>query len=79
MAERGKLKVWCNKYDNLLAENLEENFNVVSFQSVSAYSGHYRPTDENLSIFLAFLQNSGVNLEEVKVKIQYNSSCIQVA
>ncbi|PIN08715.1 hypothetical protein CDL12_18704 [Handroanthus impetiginosus] len=35
-------------------------------KSVSAYSGHYRPTDENLSIFLAFLRNSGVNLEEVK-------------
>ncbi|KAI3458868.1 hypothetical protein Pfo_015531 [Paulownia fortunei] len=35
-------------------------------KSVSAYSGHYRPTDENLSIFLAFLQNSGVNLEEVQ-------------
>ncbi|KAG6433054.1 hypothetical protein SASPL_104659 [Salvia splendens] len=36
-------------------------------KSVSAYSGHYRPTDENLSIFLAFLQKSGVKLEDVKV------------
>ncbi|KAL0427942.1 UNVERIFIED_CONTAM: IQ domain-containing protein IQM3 [Sesamum latifolium] len=37
-----------------------------SLKSISAYSGHYRPTDENLSIFLAFLQNSGVNLAEVQ-------------
>ncbi|KAH6755128.1 IQ calmodulin-binding motif family protein [Perilla frutescens var. hirtella] len=37
-------------------------------KSVSAYSGHYRPTDESLSIFLTFLQNSGVKLEEVQVK-----------
>ncbi|XP_042021677.1 IQ domain-containing protein IQM3-like isoform X4 [Salvia splendens] len=36
-------------------------------KSVSAYSGHYRPTDENLSIFLAFLQKSGVKLEDVKI------------
>ncbi|KAL9164174.1 hypothetical protein ABFS82_06G088000 [Erythranthe guttata] len=35
-------------------------------KSVSAYSGHYRPTDENLTIFLAFLQRSGVNLEDVR-------------
>ncbi|KAL8551759.1 hypothetical protein ACS0TY_000723 [Phlomoides rotata] len=32
-------------------------------KSVSAYSGHYRPTDENLRIFLTFLKNNGVNLE----------------
>lgn len=42
-------------------------------QSVSAYSGHYRPTDENLSVFLAFLKNNGVNLELVKVKFSYSS------
>ncbi|KAA8539159.1 hypothetical protein F0562_025851 [Nyssa sinensis] len=36
-------------------------------KSVSAYSGHYRPTDENLSSFLAFLKDNGVNLEEVQV------------
>uniref|UniRef100_A0A5B6YPS0 IQ domain-containing protein IQM3-like n=1 Tax=Davidia involucrata TaxID=16924 RepID=A0A5B6YPS0_DAVIN len=35
-------------------------------KSVSAYSGHYRPTDENLSSFLAFLKDNGVNLEEVQ-------------
>ncbi|KAK4385498.1 IQ domain-containing protein IQM3 [Sesamum angolense] len=38
-----------------------------SLKSISAYSGHYRPTDANLSIFLAFLQNSGVNLDKVQV------------
>ncbi|CAL5343185.1 unnamed protein product [Camellia sinensis] len=36
-------------------------------KSVSAYSGHYRPTNENLSIFIAFLKDNGINLEEVKV------------
>ncbi|XP_057804062.1 IQ domain-containing protein IQM3-like isoform X2 [Salvia miltiorrhiza] len=35
-------------------------------KSVSAYSGHYRPTDESLGIFLTFLQNSGVKLGDVK-------------
>ncbi|KAL0322133.1 UNVERIFIED_CONTAM: IQ domain-containing protein IQM3 [Sesamum calycinum] len=38
-----------------------------SLKSISAYSGHYRPTDANLSIFLAFLQTSGVNLDKVQV------------
>ncbi|KAL0317243.1 UNVERIFIED_CONTAM: IQ domain-containing protein IQM3 [Sesamum angustifolium] len=38
-----------------------------SLKSISAYSGHYRPTDANLSIFLAFLQNSGVKLDKVQV------------
>ncbi|GLT93302.1 hypothetical protein SLE2022_111010 [Rubroshorea leprosula] len=37
------------------------------FKSVSAYSGHYRPTNENLSSFLDFLEDSGVNLNEVQV------------
>ncbi|XP_059443525.1 IQ domain-containing protein IQM3-like [Corylus avellana] len=36
-------------------------------KSVSAYSGHYRPTDENLGTFLAFLKENGVNLDEVQV------------
>ncbi|KAL3520865.1 hypothetical protein ACH5RR_019014 [Cinchona calisaya] len=35
-------------------------------KSVSAYSGHYRPTNENLGIFLAFLKDKGVNLEKVQ-------------
>lgn len=37
------------------------------FQSISTDSGHYRPTNENLGIFLAFLRDKGVNLEEVQV------------
>ncbi|KAF3772884.1 IQ domain-containing protein [Nymphaea thermarum] len=37
-------------------------------KKVSAYSGHYRPTDENLDIFLAFLRENGVNLDEVEVR-----------
>lgn len=48
------------------------------FQSVSAYSGHYRPTDESLSIFLDFLQNSGVKLEDVKVNGFTQPSMLEV-
>lgn len=44
------------------------------FQSVSAYSGHYRPTDENLGSFLAFLKENGVNLDEVQVHNSYTMS-----
>ncbi|KAF3779046.1 IQ domain-containing protein [Nymphaea thermarum] len=33
---------------------------------VSADSGHYRPTDENLDIFLEFLRENGVSLDEVE-------------
>ncbi|XP_030965955.1 IQ domain-containing protein IQM3-like isoform X2 [Quercus lobata] len=36
-------------------------------KSVSAYSGHYRPTAENLGSFLAFLDENGINLDEVQV------------
>ncbi|KAF5470092.1 hypothetical protein F2P56_010635 [Juglans regia] len=36
-------------------------------KSVSAYSGHYRPTDENLGSFLAFLKENGISLDEVQV------------
>ncbi|KAL6327098.1 hypothetical protein AAG906_014342 [Vitis piasezkii] len=36
-------------------------------RSVSAYSGHYRPTDGNLSSFLVFLKEHGVNLDGVQV------------
>ncbi|KAG7946284.1 hypothetical protein I3843_14G032000 [Carya illinoinensis] len=35
--------------------------------SVSAYSGHYRPTDENLGSFLAFLKENGISLDELQV------------
>ncbi|XP_010242608.1 PREDICTED: IQ domain-containing protein IQM3-like [Nelumbo nucifera] len=37
-------------------------------KSISAYSGHYRPTDENLDGFLAFLGDNGVNINEVQIK-----------
>ncbi|KAL5733663.1 hypothetical protein ACOSQ2_033355 [Xanthoceras sorbifolium] len=36
-------------------------------RSVSAYSGHYRPTTENLGSFLDFLKEKGVNFDEVQV------------
>lgn len=36
-------------------------------QSISAYSGHYRPTDERLDSFLSILAQNGVNLNEVEV------------
>lgn len=38
-----------------------------AFQSISAYSGHYRPTDDRLDSFLSFLQENGVYLNEVQV------------
>ncbi|PSS04973.1 IQ domain-containing protein [Actinidia chinensis var. chinensis] len=36
-------------------------------KSISAYSGHYHPTDENLNNFLAFLKENGINLQGVQV------------
>ncbi|CAM8980400.1 unnamed protein product [Rhodiola kirilowii] len=36
-------------------------------KSISAYSGHYRPTDESLDIFMSYLSESGVNLKEVQI------------
>uniref|UniRef100_A0A7N0V114 IQ domain-containing protein IQM3-like n=1 Tax=Kalanchoe fedtschenkoi TaxID=63787 RepID=A0A7N0V114_KALFE len=36
-------------------------------KSISAYSGHYRPTDDSLKTFMSYLSRSGVNLEEVKI------------
>lgn len=38
-----------------------------AFQSISAYSGHYRPTDDRLDSFLSFLQENGVYLNEVQI------------
>ncbi|KAK4419349.1 IQ domain-containing protein IQM3 [Sesamum alatum] len=35
---------------------------------ISAYSGHYKPTDERLSSFLSFLQENGVNLDDVEIR-----------
>ncbi|KAL9422379.1 hypothetical protein AB3S75_034616 [Citrus x aurantiifolia] len=45
--------------------------------SVSAYSGHYRPSNENLDSFLAFLKENGVDAGEVQVisATEDNESC----
>ncbi|OMO68283.1 putative calmodulin binding protein [Corchorus olitorius] len=37
-------------------------------KSISAYSGHYKPTDDSLESFLSFLKENGVNLSEVEVR-----------
>ncbi|XP_060177020.1 IQ domain-containing protein IQM3-like [Lycium barbarum] len=37
-------------------------------KSISAYSGHYRPTDDRLDSFLSVLKEKGVNLDEVEIK-----------
>ncbi|XP_004249442.1 IQ domain-containing protein IQM3 [Solanum lycopersicum] len=37
-------------------------------KSISAYSGHYRPTDDSLNSFLSFLKENGVNLDEAEIK-----------
>ena len=37
------------------------------FQSIWAYSGHYKPTAENLSNFMNFLEENGVDLKEIEV------------
>lgn len=39
-----------------------------TLKSISAYSGHYRPTDERLDSFLSFLKHNGVNLDEVEIR-----------
>ncbi|KAK6290121.1 hypothetical protein POUND7_001662 [Theobroma cacao] len=36
-------------------------------KSISAYSGHYRPTEDSLKSFLSFLKENGVNLSEVEI------------
>ncbi|PON42835.1 IQ motif, EF-hand binding site [Parasponia andersonii] len=38
-----------------------------TLKSISAYSGHYRPTDDRLDTFLSFLKENGVNLNEVQI------------
>ncbi|MCD9637693.1 IQ domain-containing protein iqm3 [Datura stramonium] len=37
-------------------------------KSISAYSGHYRPTEDRLDSFLSFLNENGVNLDEVEIR-----------
>ena len=39
----------------------------LTFQSISAYSGHYRPADDSLDSFLSYLKENGVKLDEVEV------------
>lgn len=36
-------------------------------QTVSAYSGHYRPSDDSLDTFLSFLRENAVSLDGVEV------------
>ncbi|KAL7137410.1 hypothetical protein ABFS83_10G090300 [Erythranthe nasuta] len=46
-------------------------------KSISAYSGHYKPTDDSLDTFKLFLQENGVNLDQVeiqKAKDDYDNS-----
>ncbi|XP_010683780.2 IQ domain-containing protein IQM3 [Beta vulgaris subsp. vulgaris] len=37
-------------------------------KSISAYSGHYRPTDDRLDTFLSFLMENGLDLDEVEIQ-----------
>ncbi|KAL5725816.1 IQ domain-containing protein iqm3 [Ranunculus cassubicifolius] len=37
-------------------------------KSISAYSGHYRPTDDNLASLVNFLKENEVNFDEVEVR-----------
>ncbi|XP_051130464.1 IQ domain-containing protein IQM3-like [Andrographis paniculata] len=36
-------------------------------KGISAYSGHYKPSDESLDIFLSFLKENGVDLNQAKI------------
>ncbi|KAK2978880.1 hypothetical protein RJ640_030929 [Escallonia rubra] len=38
-----------------------------TLKTISAYSGHYRPTDDRLDSFLSFLKENGVNLDIVEI------------
>ncbi|CAI9097786.1 OLC1v1034277C1 [Oldenlandia corymbosa var. corymbosa] len=39
-----------------------------TLKSISAYSGHYRPTDDSLDSFLQYLKENGVNLDAVEIR-----------
>ncbi|KAL0344774.1 UNVERIFIED_CONTAM: IQ domain-containing protein IQM3 [Sesamum radiatum] len=43
-------------------------------ECISAYSGHYKPTDDSLDSFLSFLKENGVNLVEVEVNEDYDAN-----
>ncbi|CAN1357514.1 IQ domain-containing protein IQM3 [Linum perenne] len=36
-------------------------------KSVSPYSGHYRPTEDTLETFISYLEDNGVNMENVQI------------
>ncbi|XP_057549556.1 IQ domain-containing protein IQM3-like [Amaranthus tricolor] len=38
-----------------------------TLKSISAYSGHYRPTDDRLDAFVSFLKENGVDLDQVEI------------
>ncbi|KAI4300440.1 hypothetical protein L6164_033820 [Bauhinia variegata] len=50
----------------LAAGRLEAEHGIL--KSISAYSGHYRPTDDILDGFISYLKESGVNLDEVEIR-----------
>lgn len=39
-----------------------------ALKSISAYSGHYRPTDDRLDCFMSFLKENGVNFDDVQIQ-----------
>ncbi|XP_058107713.1 IQ domain-containing protein IQM3-like isoform X3 [Magnolia sinica] len=41
-------------------------------KAIWAYSGHYRPTDENINSFLSFLRENGVNLNEIQIHSSFD-------
>lgn len=59
------LYLFCN---SLLVSFSGVSYSINSIlQSISAYSGHYRPTDDRLDTFLSFLMENGLDLDEVEV------------
>lgn len=50
----------------LAAGRLESEEGVL--KSISAYSGHYRPTDDRLDSLLSFLEENGVKLDQVEIR-----------
>ncbi|GAU42319.1 hypothetical protein TSUD_25450 [Trifolium subterraneum] len=50
----------------LAAGRLEADDGIL--KSISAYSGHYRPTNETLETFLSYLKENGVHLDEVEIR-----------
>ncbi|XP_044506746.1 IQ domain-containing protein IQM3 [Mangifera indica] len=49
----------------IAAGRLEAELGIL--KSISAYSGHYRPTDDRLDSFLSCLKENGVNIDEVEI------------